>query len=201
MANVLLSYNIVSSRRWSLSLTSRLISPRTTWGHWNHLEIQQAARIDMLISYRISPAIRGTARIKRKTPCLHQVGGAHAPQVLVHWCTHLIFRNFSLRSTMQLNKINHATQFFDSQLFHISTIFHDILQDLQQSFSLTSTPQHFVRVKLQECQKPLRGEIGPRLRGHFQRPNVLVTFHLRLQFSRSRERPGGEIGPRLHGHL
>ena len=28
--------------------------------------------------------IRGTARIQKKTPCLHQVGGAHASQVLVH---------------------------------------------------------------------------------------------------------------------
>ena len=45
--------------------------------------------------------IRGTARIKRTTPCLHQVGGAHASQVLVHWCTHLIFHNFSLREVLR----------------------------------------------------------------------------------------------------
>ena len=41
-------YSHRPSPRGSLSLTSCLISPITTWKHWNHLEIRQAARIDML---------------------------------------------------------------------------------------------------------------------------------------------------------
>ena len=71
---------------------------------------------------------------------------------------------------------------------YISTIFHD------SHFTYTSRTQHFAAVHLQVCQKPLRGEIGALLRGHFERPNVLAPFHLHLQLSRSHEPPPGEIG-------
>ena len=66
--------------------------------------------------------IRGTARIKRQTPCLHQVGGAHASQVLVHWCTHLIFHNFSLREVLRncLMYISHLIISCIRYLYHVS---------------------------------------------------------------------------------
>ena len=82
-----------------------------------------------------------------------------------------------------------------AQYCYISTVFHDILRDGQQSFYIHQRDSTFcLGAPAVVCQKPLRGEIGAPLRGHFERPNMLATFHLQLQLSRFQEPPRRQIG-------